>query len=70
MGLLRLLLLVAVAWFVWRLLLRAALSAPQAKPSRSGKEDYLPLAKCTLCGAHVPQPADGAAAICERCRSR
>jgi hypothetical protein len=68
MGLLRLLLLAAIGWFIWRLLLRASIPA-QPPPSRTGKEEYLPLTQCTICGVHIPRPPDGRAPICERCRT-
>jgi hypothetical protein len=70
MGLLRLFLLLAIAWFVWRWLLRAAFSAPSTPRPAGEPEDYQPLTKCQVCGAHIPQPANGAARVCERCRSR
>jgi hypothetical protein len=75
MGLLRLLILFAICWFVWRLLMRAVVSSsPAAPPPRAGEQaqdhDYLPLTKCAICGAHIPQPSNNAAPICERCRSR
>ncbi|HZP12739.1 MAG TPA: hypothetical protein VFB36_09990 [Nevskiaceae bacterium] len=70
MGLLRLLALLAIGWFIWRWLLRAALSARPSPPAPPGKDDYLPLTKCAICGAHIPQPQNNAAPICERCRSR
>jgi hypothetical protein len=70
MGLLRFFLLFAVGWFIWRALLRAAVSTQRPPPSRAGKEEYLPLTQCTICGAHIPQPSDSRAPICERCRSR
>jgi uncharacterized protein len=68
MGVLRLILLAAIVWIVWRLIARALRVAKAAGP-RSSDHDYLPLARCSVCGAHVPQPQAGAAAICERCRS-
>ena len=71
MGVLRLILLAFVVWIAWRLFaraLRAAQAAHAGNPSRD--QDYLPLARCSACGAHIPAPPAGAAAICERCRPR
>src|SRR5581483_7646249 len=70
MGLIRLFLLLAVGWFIWRFLLRAALGARPSPPPPPGKEDYLPLTKCAICGAHIPRPQSNAAPIGERCLSR
>ena len=74
MGLFRLFLLAAIAWLIWRVLLRAALPAQPSPPPGAGKpasrDDYQPLTQCTICGAHIPRPADDRAPICERCRSR
>jgi hypothetical protein len=68
-GFFRLILLAALIWFAWRLLSRA-LRGPHKRPTPGGKDqDYLPLTRCTRCGAHIPQPV-GTPAICERCRSR
>ena len=67
MGLFRFLLLIFVAVIAVRWLMR--LLGPRPRPPRS-PEQYLPLVPCKICGAHIPQPADGSAAICERCHSR
>lgn len=67
MGLLRLLLLIALALIAWRVLARALLPTAPAPPR--GGADYLPLTRCKVCGAHIPQPENGAAPVCERCRS-
>ena len=70
MGLLRLLLLLAVGWFIWRAVLRGAIATRPSPPRTDPPEDYLPLTKCAICGAHIPRPSNNAAPICERCRSR
>ena len=72
MGLVRFLLLFAIAWLIWRVLLRPVLSPPTEPPRQrqTRDQDYLPLTKCAICGAHIPRPSSNAAPICERCRSR
>ena len=67
MGLFRFLILIFVALIAARWLLR--MLAPKAQPPRP-PEQYLPLVPCKICGAHIPQSADGSAAVCERCRTR
>lgn len=70
MGVLRLLLLLTIAWIVWRFFLRALL-APGAQQRRgTGEQDYLPLTRCSVCGVHIPQPQGNAASVCERCSTR
>jgi hypothetical protein len=70
MGMLRLLLLLVIAWIVWRLVARALRASVGTPAPSKGDPDYVPLTRCGVCGAHIPQPAGGLAPICERCRSR
>lgn len=70
MGFFRLMLLAAILWIVWRLVARALRGTPEPPRARGAEQDYLPLTRCPGCGAHIPQPASGDPALCERCRSR
>ncbi len=68
MGLLRFLLLVGLIWFALRLLLRALARPEPRRDAPRDRDDYRRLVPCQRCGAHIPEPADGSPAICERCR--
>lgn len=62
--LLQLLLLLALAYFAWRLLRRAL-----AKPAEPEAPRFEPTARCTRCGTHVPRSDVDAAGLCPRCRA-
>jgi hypothetical protein len=56
------LLLLALAYFAWRVL-RRAVPPPDAPPS------FEPTARCAKCGTHVPRADVDAAGLCPRCRA-
>jgi len=64
--LLQLLLLIALAVIVWRLL-RKALAPPP--PTGGEPREFEPTARCTRCGTHVPREQLDAAGLCTRCRT-
>jgi hypothetical protein len=59
------LLLIALAFVVWRLL-RGALAPPA---SREAPPEFEPTARCARCGTHVPRTQLDAAGACARCRT-
>ena len=63
--LVQLLLLIALAVIVWRLL-RRALAKP---PARDEKPSFEPTGRCARCGTHVPRAELDAAGACARCRT-
>jgi hypothetical protein len=64
--LIQLLLLVALALIVWRLL-RNALAPPAPGPGETPK--FEPTARCARCGTHVPREQLDAAGLCTSCRA-
>jgi hypothetical protein len=63
--LVQLLLLIALAVIVWRLVRRAL-----AKPAPPGEAPrFEPMARCNRCGTHVPSAQLDAAGACARCRA-
>ena len=60
--LLQLLILVALAVVIWRLV-RKMLAPPPTPPP----PEFQPTAKCTRCGTHVPRAELDAAGVCRRC---
>jgi hypothetical protein len=61
--LLQLLLLVALALIVWRLVRKALAPPRDGEPPR-----FEPTGRCAACGTHVPRGELDAAAHCPRCR--
>lgn len=64
--LVQLLLLIALAVIVWRLV-RRALAGPPARAEPPSP--YEPMARCARCGTHVPRAQLDAAGACARCRA-
>jgi uncharacterized protein len=64
--LVQLLLLIALAVIVWRLV-RRALARP-APPGEAAPR-FEPMARCNRCGTHVPSAQLDAAGACARCRA-
>jgi len=64
--LVQLLLLIALAVIVWRLVRRAL--APPPAPSGEAPR-FEPMARCARCGTHVPRAELDAAGVCARCRT-
>jgi hypothetical protein len=63
---LQLLLLIALAVIVFRLVRRAL--APPAAP-RQDAPQFEPTARCARCGTHVPRTQLDATGACARCRT-
>jgi len=66
--LIQLLLLVALAFIVWRLI-RNALAPPPGPGGGEAPPRFEPTARCDRCGTHVPRAELDAAGLCARCRS-
>ena len=64
--LLLLLLLIALAFVVWRVLRNAL--APPAAPADAAPR-FEPTGRCEKCGTHVPRDQLDAAGHCARCRA-
>jgi hypothetical protein len=64
--LVQLLLLIALAVIVWRLV-RRALAPPAAPPTDAPR--FEPMARCDRCGTHVPRAQLDASGTCARCRA-
>jgi len=63
--LLLLLLLIALAFIVWRVL-RQALAPP---PPAGDAPRFEPTGRCEKCGTHVPREQLDTAGLCARCRA-
>jgi hypothetical protein len=66
--LVQLLLLIALAVIVWRVVRRALAPPPGAAP-REEPVAFEPTARCARCGTHVPRAQLDAAGACARCRA-
>ena len=56
MGIIRLLLLIAAVWLVWRLFRQAFLQSPADQPGRApGTSGTTRMIRCERCGVHVPE---------------
>jgi len=66
MNLLRLLLIAAAGWLVWRLIhqVRAQLSQ---RPPEPPAEDYQQMARCNRCGTFLPAQSLNSRGLCGRC---
>lgn len=64
----RLILLIAAAWIVWRLLrgLRVHVSRVDSPP-QTPKDSFEPMARCARCGVHLPASSLSPAGLCGRC---
>jgi hypothetical protein len=60
------LLLIALAFVVWRLV-RGALAPPA--PRADAPPTFEPTARCARCGTHVPRAQLDAAGACAHCRA-
>ena len=60
--LLQLLILIALAFVIWRLVRK--MLAPPAQPP---PPEFEPTARCAQCGTHVPRTELNAAGVCRRC---
>jgi hypothetical protein len=65
--LVQLLLLIALAVIVWRLVRR--MLAPPPAPPPGDPAAFEPTARCARCGTHVPRAQLDAAGTCARCRT-
>jgi hypothetical protein len=65
MRVLQVILLLALAWVVWRLV-RRALAPP---PNRTEPPEFEPTARCAQCGTHVPRTQLDAHGVCRHCRN-
>ncbi|HEY1075675.1 MAG TPA: PP0621 family protein [Fontimonas sp.] len=69
MTFLRILLLVAAAWLVWRIFrqVRAQLQAPTAPQNDVRDDHFEPMARCAQCGTHMPAKVLNSKGTCGRC---
>lgn len=65
MNLFRLLLLLAIAWLLWRLL-RPLLTASRTPPKPV--DGYEPMARCERCGTYLPANTLSREGRCGRCQ--
>ncbi|MFP5306634.1 MAG: PP0621 family protein [Gammaproteobacteria bacterium] len=65
MNVLRLLLLLAAAWLIWRIVrqVRAQLARQSPPPA----DAYEPMSQCAKCGTHLPARSLNSAGVCGRC---
>lgn len=66
MNLLRLLLLAAAIWLVWRIV-RQMRGQLERKTPPAGPDSYEPMARCAKCGTYLPARALNAQGLCGRC---
>ena len=64
MNILRLLLLVAAAWLIWRIVRRGR---AQLEQRRKPADEFEPMARCAQCGTFLPARSLDAAGKCGRC---
>jgi uncharacterized protein len=55
MGLVRLLILAALIWLVWRILRNTLLAAPGKNPANDSRPDSQKMVRCAWCGVHSPE---------------
>lgn len=65
MNILRLLIIVAAAWLVWRIVKQVRSQLPRQNPPPG--DLYEPMARCAKCGTHLPAKALNSAGLCGRC---
>lgn len=65
MNILRLLLLVAAAWLVWRIVRQVRAQLQQRRPPPT--DAFEPMARCAQCGTFLPANALSASGKCGRC---
>lgn len=65
MNILRLLIIMAAAWLVWRIVKQVRGQLPPRNPPTG--DLYEPMARCTKCGIHLPAKALNSAGLCGRC---
>lgn len=66
MNLLRLLLLAAAIWLVWRIV-RQVRGQLQRRPPPPEVDSYEPMAPCARCGTYLPAKSLNKAGLCGRC---
>ncbi|MES0873015.1 hypothetical protein [Sinimarinibacterium thermocellulolyticum] len=64
MNILRILLLVAAAWLVWRIVRQIRAQLRQQPPVSN---EFEPMARCAACGTHLPARSLDATGRCGRC---
>lgn len=70
MNLFRLLLLIAAAWLVWRLLRGLRVHVSRIEPPKAASpETFEPMARCSRCGVHQPAQSLSSAGLCGKCAS-
>jgi peptidoglycan/LPS O-acetylase OafA/YrhL len=67
MRLLQILLLLALAWVVWRLIRNRL--APPAERDQTRPPEFEPMARCAACGVHVPKIQLDTSGRCPRCHN-
>ncbi len=69
--LIRILLLLALGWFAWRLYRTLRPRLDQRPPDPGSTPDtattYEPMARCARCGVHAPASALSKSGLCGRC---
>ncbi|QHS09963.1 hypothetical protein [Sinimarinibacterium sp. NLF-5-8] len=70
MNILRLLMLIAAGWLVWRIVrqVRSQWRPPIGGAQNPGQQDYQVMARCHQCGTHLPAQALSSDGLCGRCR--
>ena len=61
----RLILLLAAAWVLWRLLRGVRIHVVRGQ--QPSAPTFEPMARCTRCGVHQPKASLSAAGLCGRC---
>ena len=64
MNLFRLLLLIGLAWAIWKLLQGWRVELVKKAP---GTQDFLPMSRCASCGLHLPKEGLSGAGRCGAC---
>ncbi len=68
MTFLRILLLVAAAWLVWRIFRQVRAQLQQQPPPGDVRDElYEPMAQCAKCGTHMPEKTLNSKGTCGRC---
>ncbi|SFF38444.1 hypothetical protein SAMN04488120_103108 [Fontimonas thermophila] len=66
MNLLRLLLLAAAIWLIWRIV-RQVRTQLRHKPPPPAADHYEPMARCNKCGTFLPARSLNTQGLCGRC---